>query len=185
MNLSFIRILVTTGLCLSSGIFSALLFDRFKDSQAALFTLPGILFGLAIVVSNLKVFRHKIQLALTTILLCIICWMTLLPLSSLLILSPLHPLVGLSIIGFISAVVVLLVFSIFMKFSNLIETAGIAGVAGITAFVIFYIITDRKTGAAENLEYLFVLWQTLVGFAISLGIKRTTSANQAHEQSFS
>ncbi|WP_460921799.1 hypothetical protein [Pontibacter brevis] len=127
---------------------------------------------------------NKIQRALTTILLCTMCWMTLLPLSSLLILLPFHPLVGLSIIGFISAIIVLLVFSIFMKFSNLLETAGIVGVAGITAFVIFYFITDRKTGAAENLEILFVLWQTLVGFAISLGMKRTTYANQAHEQSF-
>ena len=183
-NLSSRRIVVTTGLCLSSGILSAILFDSFEDSQIAIFTLPSILFGLSIVISNFKVFGNKIQRALTTILLCTICWMTLLPLSSLFILLPFHPLVGLSIIGFIYAIVVLLIFSIFMKFSNLLETAGIVGVAGITAFVIFYFITDRKTGAAENLEYLFVLWQTLVGFAISLGFKRTASANQTHEQSF-
>ncbi|GAB3529894.1 hypothetical protein GCM10027443_09780 [Pontibacter brevis] len=61
-NLSSIRIVVTTGLCLSSGILSAILFDRFKDSQIALFTLPGILFGLAIVVSNFKVFANNVGL---------------------------------------------------------------------------------------------------------------------------
>src|SRR5690606_13505719 len=119
IKLGSIRIVVTTGLCLFSGILSAILFDRFKDCQLALFTLPGILFGLAIVVSNFKACGNKIKQALTTILLCTICWMTLLPLSSLLILLPFHPLVGLSIVGFISAIVVLLIFSIFLKFSNL------------------------------------------------------------------
>jgi len=72
-----------------------------------------------------------------------------------------------------------------MNFPNLLEIVGVVGIAGAAAFIIFYFITDRKTGAAENLEYLFILWQTLVGFAISLGIKRTKSANGlVHEQSF-
>jgi hypothetical protein len=179
-NIDYKRILITTGFCLLSGILTAVLLDAFEMYQVTLLIVPGFLFGLAMILSNSNLFRDKVQQALTTILLCTICWMVLLFLSTLLIYFPFHPLVGYSIVGFVSAVVTLLIFCIFMKFENIIQTAVAAGASGIFAFVIFYFITDKKVGAAGSLEYLFILWQTFVGFAISIGIKKTTSANKAH-----